>query len=416
LIDSVDVTVDVDLDISFVRSHFPAFSDKELAGWAFFENAGGSWPCTQVVERLHSFYMQHKVQPYAPYKASARAGEKMDEAWENIAAYLNVDPTEVSFGPSTSQNVYVLAQAFSRNWRPGDEIIVTNQDHEANSGPWRRLADQGIVVREWQVDPSTGCLELESLDQLLSTKTKLVAFPHCSNIVAHINPVQRICERVRKAGASTVVDGVSYAGHGFPDVAELGADVYLFSTYKTFGPHLGAMVVRQQTMQRLDNQSHFFNADQPRSKLVPAGPDHAQIAAAAGITEYFDAVYAHHFSDASTIATRRQRVRHLFQRHERRLLKILLDYLGERTDLELIGPANPAQRASTVSLVSRHNHESLVQQLSEKRIMCWNGDFYSRRLIEALGIDPVSGVVRLSFVHYTSEGDITKLIDALDTI
>jgi len=412
----VDVDADVGLDIEFVRSHFPAFSDDELAGWAFFENAGGSWPCTQVVERLHSFYMHHKVQPYAPYNASARAGERMDEAWENIAAYLNVDPVEVSFGPSTSQNVYVLAQAFSANWRTGDEIVVTNQDHEANSGPWRRLADKGIVVREWQVDPATGCLELESLDQLLSAKTRLVAFPHCSNIVAHINPVKKICERVRKVGARTVVDGVSYAGHGFPDVTELGADVYLFSTYKTFGPHLGAMVVRKQTMELLENQSHFFNADQPRSKLVPAGPDHAQIAAAAGITEYFDAVYTHHFNDPANIATRRQRVRSLFQRHERRLLENLLNYLGERADLELIGPANPAERAPTVSLVSRHDHEYLVQQLSEKQIMCWNGDFYSRRLIEALGINPASGVVRLSFVHYTSEGDIRNLIAALDSI
>lgn len=268
------------LDIDFVRTQFPAFAEPSLAGWAFFENAGGSYACQQVIDRLTGFYTRTKVQPYAPYPAGKQGGAAMDDSYQRIAAYLNVHPDEVNFGPSTTQNVYVLAQAFRAGWSEGDEIIVTNQDHEANGGAWRRLADRGIVVREWRVDPETGALNLDDLDNLLCTKTRLVVFPHCSNIVAHVNPVAEICARAHAVGAKTVVDGVSYAGHGFPDIAALGTDVYLFSLYKTYGPHQGLMVVRRETLAELENQNHFFNAEYPHKKLVPAGPDHAQIAAA----------------------------------------------------------------------------------------------------------------------------------------
>mmetsp|Transcript_10686 Transcript_10686/g.13651 ORF Transcript_10686/g.13651 Transcript_10686/m.13651 type:complete len:137 (+) Transcript_10686:181-591(+) len=129
------------LDVDFVRSQFPAFSEQSLEGQAFFENAGGSYTSAQVIDRLTRFYRERKVQPYAPYRASELGGAEMDEARARLAALMGVETDEVSFGPSTTQNTYVLAQAFRQWMDPGDAIIVTNQDHEANSGPWRRLAD-----------------------------------------------------------------------------------------------------------------------------------------------------------------------------------------------------------------------------------------------------------------------------------
>ena len=146
------------LDLSFVRSQFPAFSEPSLQGWAFFENAGGSYPCRQVIDRLTDFYMKIKVQPYYPYPASMQGGKLMDSAYERMAGYLNVAPTEVHFGPSTTQNVYVLANALRPMWSDGDQIIVSCQDHEANAGFWRRLEKTGIVIKEWRVDPETGML------------------------------------------------------------------------------------------------------------------------------------------------------------------------------------------------------------------------------------------------------------------
>ena len=140
------------IDSEWVRAQFPAFAEPSLQGQAFFETAGGSYTCRQVIDRLHRFYTQRKVQPYGAYEASRLGGEEMDEARTRMAAILGVTPEELSFGPSTTQNTYVLAQAFGQMMQPGEAIVVTNQDHEANTGPWRRLAERGIEIREWQID------------------------------------------------------------------------------------------------------------------------------------------------------------------------------------------------------------------------------------------------------------------------
>ena len=403
------------LDLTFVRNQFPAFADPSLKDWAFFENAGGSYACGPVVERLNRFYRETKVQPYGPFPASKRAGEEMDEARARLAGYLNVAVEEVHFGPSTSQNSTVLAQAFRALLRPGDEIVVTNQDHEANSGAWRRLAESGITVREWQIDPDSGRLDPGDLDKLLSERTRLVAFPHCSNIVGHLNPVAAICGKAHAVGAVTCVDGVSYAPHGLPDVTALGADIYLFSLYKTYGPHQGLMVVRRDLAERLPNQAHFFNAGSILKKLTPAGPDHAQIAASAGIADYFDALYAHHFLAGADAAERGRRVHDLLRGQEKALLAPLLDWLRQRNDIRVLGPTDPAERAPTVALHTRNKPAAAVLEgLTARGIAAGAGHFYGYRVVQALGVDPEAGVLRVSFVHYTAPEEIEKLMKALD--
>ncbi len=405
-----------ELDLAFVRSQFPAFAEPTLEGWAFFENAGGSYPCKQVVRRLTEFYTRTKVQPYAPYPASRRAGALMDEAYLRLATCLNVGDEEVHFGPSTSQNTYVLARALRPLWSEGDEIIVTNQDHEANSGAWRKLAETGLTLREWQVDPESGHLDPADLDGLLTGRTRLVAFPHASNIVAEINPAREIAARVREAGAISVVDGVSYAPHGLPDIEELGTDVYLFSSYKTYGPHQGVMLVRRDLAERAGNQGHFFNAGEIRKRLTPAGPDHAQIAAMAGLADYIDALYAHHFTTNLAADGRARRVHDLMRDHEIALMRPLLDYLAGRDDIRVLGPREARDRAPTIAIAHARPGEELARDLAEHRIMAGGGSFYANRLVEALGIDPDHGVLRLSFVHYTAPEEIERLIGALDAV
>jgi cysteine desulfurase family protein (TIGR01976 family) len=402
------------IDLNFVRAQFPAFAEPTLKGQAFFENAGGTYACRPVIGRLNEYYRRLKVQPYYPYPASREAGEWMDASHARLAEYLNVTAEEVHFGPSTSQNSYVLAQAFRKLLRPGDEIIVTNQDHEANSGVWRRLAADGITVKEWRVDHDSGLLDPVDLDALLSERTRLLAFSHCSNVVAHFNPVAEITRKARAVGALTVVDGVSYAPHGLPDVAALGADLYLFSLYKTFGPHQGLMVVRKAALEKLGNEAHYFNAPYAHKRLVPAGPDHAQVAAARGVAEYFDALDAHH-DPSATAAGRPQRVRESLRAAEHPLVARLLDYLAAHEGVRLLGPADAGQRAATVAFVPlRRAPAELVPALAERGIMAGAGHFYAVRLLEAMGVDPDRGALRLSFVHYTSSEDVTRVIEALD--
>ncbi|MFN4155996.1 MAG: aminotransferase class V-fold PLP-dependent enzyme [Paracoccaceae bacterium] len=403
------------LDLEFVRSQFPAFDSPVLSTHAFFENAGGSYPCRQVIDRLTRFYCHRKVQPYAPYPASELAGAEMDEARTRLAALMNVEREEVSFGPSTSANTYVLAQAVRGwLWDKTAAIVVTNQDHEANSGVWRRLADEGVEVREWQIDPQSGSLDPTDLAALLADgRVRLVAFPHCSNVVAEINDVAVISAMARSAGARTVVDGVSYAPHGFPDVAALGCDVYLFSAYKTYGPHQGIMVMREAFGMDLPGQAHFFNQAVLYKRHTPAGPDHAQVAACAGMADYVDALAARHGVDGDA-AARGRAVHDLMRAAEVAVIAPLLDYLAGRNDLRLIGPRRADMRAPTVAVALDRAALPVAEALGRDGIACGGGDFYAVRPLAAMGVDAAKGVLRMSATHYTSPDEVARLIGALD--
>lgn len=403
------------VDLEFVRSQFPAFSEPSLEDFAFFENAGGSYACRQTIEWLDRYYRQTKVQPYYDFPVSATAGVQMDASKQRMAAWLNVDAEEIHFGPSTSQNTYVIAQALRQELKPGDEVIVTNQDHEANIGAWSRLEDEGIVVREWQVDPDTAELHPIDLEVLLNERTRAVAFTHCSNVVASINPVREITDMIHSAGAWAIVDGVSFCPHGMPDIAAMGADIYLFSLYKVYGPHLGVMYLSEKLNAELPYQGHFFNAGIPSARFTPAGPDHAQIATVNGVMDYMEDVYRHHHGDDAPVLQQAEAVRVLFREHETELLQPLLDFLSDHPQVHLIGKTRAIDRAPTVAFaVNGQSPGELAARMNSFKLGIGVGHFYAYRLVEALGVDTEEGLLRASFVHYTSPEEVTRLIEALD--
>ena len=400
------------LDTARIRAEFPAFRQPGLKDMAFFENAGGSYTCASVLNRMKHFYWATKVQPYGFYPASREAGQAMDLAHRRMALALNVPVDWIHFGPSTTVNTYVLGRAFEGWLKPGNAIVVTNQDHESNTGAWRKLGDRGIEVREWRVDPDTGHLDLAGLDKLLDSKVRMIAMPHVSNVVGEFNDVHAVVTRARSFGAITVVDGVAYAPHGLPDLLALGADIYFFSTYKTYGPHQGVMAIRPSLAAELPNQGFFFNELFPRRRLT-FSPDHAQIAAAAGIVDYLETV--------ATIAGGESSGENAFRRahdamraQEIALMAPLLAFLKDRNKLRLIGPRDPEKRAPTISIALSEQGITAAERLSRHGIMAAGGHFYAYRLIEALGINTGVGVLRVSFTHYTSPEDITRLITALD--
>ena len=234
-----------------------------------------------------------------------------------------------------------------------------------------------------------------------------------------INEIREISKIAQNNGSLLIVDGVSYCPHGLPDVNELGADIYFFSAYKTYGPHQGVMVIRQKAKQALTNQSHFFNSKYSDKFMVPAGPDHAQVAACNGIIDYFDAVYEHHLQENGEHNKHKKPkiVAKLFREHEIKLLKPLLDYFRGNEKTRLLGPGDNVLRAPTVAFtVQNKNSSEIANQLNEYNIMAGAGDFYAVRPLKALGINPEDGVVRLSFVHYTSMEEINMLLNALEEI
>jgi len=410
----------VQLDLDVVRSSFPAFGRPINDGQSFFDNAGGSFACCQTIDALTEYYTDFKVQPYGEFESSRRAGELMDRARERWAEALGVEAREVVFGPSTTANTYVLAQAFADVLEPGNEVIVTNQDHEANTGAIRRAAERiGCEVKEWRIDPNTGLLDIDDFEALLSERTGLVTVPHASNIVGSENDVTRVTRLAHTVGARVIVDGVSFAPHTIPDVGAIGADVYLFSLYKTYSVHQGLMVVRAGLMAELPNQSHYFNDSVSDKRLNPAGPDHAQVASAGAVLDYIEALHRHHGgSRTDDLRTASATVSSLWRAHEDSLTPALLDVLAQRDDVRLLGPASldavVGHRCPTIAFDPlTKDPQAVAHELVQRGVQTSSGHYYAARVLDGLGIDPDRGVVRLSFVHYTSPADVERAIDAL---
>lgn len=407
------------LDISFVRNQFDQLHDNP--DFVFCSNAGGSYVANQVNAVMNDYNSHNRVQPYERYEISSRAGKAMDRAISGWAEALNISEDELTIGPSTSMNTYVMAQAIGAGLGQGDEIIVTNQDHEANNGVWRKMAEQtGATLKEWRVDQESALLDPEDLKSLLTDNTRWVFFTHCSNIVGTANDVAEIIAMVKTNSAARVfVDAVAYAPHHISDLKALNIDGYAFSLYKVFGPHQSLLYVKDEVATSLAPQCHYFNTDYPSKLFNPAGPQHAQVAACAGVLDYFDDLHTHHFSDRSN-ASRAEKMADLHSliiEHENRLAEPILDFLNHNPDIKLIGKTHVRDndRAPTIAFKPLNSTSlELSHKIQDHGIGCESSNFYAYRLVSDLGIEPDDGVVRISLVHYSSTEEVGRIVSALD--
>jgi cysteine desulfurase family protein (TIGR01976 family) len=404
------------LDLSAVRGWFPAFDSATGAGWAFFENAGGAYVPRPVIDRLTRFMTEAKVQPGAPYPASALATRMMAEGVEAMAALANAPPGALVIGADTSTNLHVLANALAPLLDPGDEIVVTNLDHESNITPWRRLTRTGATVREWRFDPGTGALDIADLEALLTENTRLVCLPHASNITGAVTDAARAVRLAHEAGALAVVDGVSFAPHALVDVAALNADAYAFSAYKVFGPHVGVMALRPELLGRLANQNHMFLSGTGALTLNPGGPPHELCAALAGIADYLVGLDLQRGGDPDDAPRSRfERLFEAFEHHQTALTGRLLGGLSAVPGVRIVGaPTAGPHRAPTVAFVhDRLSSRAVAEHLGTARVAVRHGHFYAWRTMEALGLAPDDGIVRVSMVHYNTAEEVDRLLDAL---
>ena len=405
-------------DVDFARKQFPFFELDASKEWAFFDNAGGTFPCSSVVDRLTYFYRHNKVQPYGDNALATAAGEQMDEGRSVMAELLGIPTETLTIGPSTTQNLNTLSIACASFLAKGDEIIVSEQDHEANIGAWERIARQtGATLHIWPANAKDGELDLADLEELLSKRTRIICVTHCSNIIGTINPVQKIARLGHSLGARVVIDGVSRAPHNWPDILSTGADVYCFSTYKTFATHLGMMYVASDFLEELTPQCHFFNVEKKFARLDAAGPDHALIAALAGLGEFFQTLHSHHFGASDkTLNLKASKISALMNQHEMSLCKTLLESLNQ-LPIRVIGRSSVAGREANVSLVCPAvSSSSFASLLAKKGIATKNAHFYAYRLLKKLGANTDEGVVRFSFAHYNTKDDVMRLVDALANI
>jgi cysteine desulfurase family protein (TIGR01976 family) len=404
------------LDLAQIRAEFPALSNDCV----YLDNAGGSQVLRRVADRVRDYLLTSSVQLGASYAESQAAGVKVLEARRSVAELINAPhDDEVVMGGSTTSLMFLFTQALLPGIKPGDEIIVTNSDHEANIGGWTRLTAAGAVVRIWEVNTDTLTLELADLERLLSPRVKWVAITHASNILGTVNPVRDIATRVHAAGARLCVDAVAYAPHRLVDVQASGADVYVFSFYKVFGPHYAVMWIQRDLLMALPSLNHYFiGPEVVPYKLQPGNVNYELSYGCIGISDYLNDVGSHLGATGSS-RQKMQSAFDAFAQHEDALAERLLAYLRSKKSVRIIGLPSAASggRVPTVSfMVAGQMSESIVRHVDQFNIGIRFGDFYAKRLIEALGLQSQGGVVRVSIAHYNTLGEIDRLIEHLDDL
>lgn len=408
----------IKLKTSFIRGHFPALTGD----WIFFDNAGGTQTAKQVGSKIQDYIFNTNVQLGASYEVSENSGERVDYAQQTWAEAINAKhTTEVVFGSSTTALLQNLSRSMVQTFTPGDEVIVTNCDHEANIGPWINMEKSGIVVKTWKVNPETYTLELDDLDKLMTEKTRLVAFTHVSNVLGTINPVKEITKFIHDRGAMVCVDGVAYAPHRSVDVTDWNVDFYVFSLYKVYGPHYALLYVKQNHLESLPGINHFFIGNSEGAyKLQPGNVNYELSFGCTGITDYFDDVYNHHFKDENlSFHQRLEKVFDLIAIHEEELAKPLIDFLSQKNGVKIIGnpTADKNLRVPTISFsIDGVKSSEVPLKVDPSNIAIRWGDFYARRLIVDMGLFEWDGIVRVSMVHYNTIEEVEKLITVLDKI
>jgi len=403
-------------DQATARGAFPALA----SGLVFLENAGGSQVPATVVDRMHRYLAETYVQLGAGYPLSRRCTRTVADAHALAARLVNADDDAglTILGPSTTALLNLLAACWAQLIAPGQEIVLAESGHEANLGPWKRLEDRGARLRWWRLDPETGSCPLDALDTLLTDRTALVALPHVSNLVGGIADVAAVCRAAHAVGARVVADGVAYAPHRAIDVTAWDVDVYAFSLYKVYGPHMAVLYGKRELLDSLPGPNHFFvGRDECAYRFEPGGPSHEACAGLLGIGDYLKLLAG----ETGEAACDRPVIETAFRRMaewEQPPLERLLSYLGDRPRVRVIGSgqAEP-DRVGTVSFVhaTRPSRE-ITAAVDQTEVAIRHGHMYAYHLCEALGLDPADGVVRVSLVHYNTVAEIERLIEILDPL
>jgi cysteine desulfurase family protein (TIGR01976 family) len=397
------------MDIARIRAQFPALE----APTVFFDNAAGTQVPRRVVDRMVDYLRSSNANLGGVFPTSVRSDALFVEARRAIADLLGAtDPDEVAFGANMTTLTQAFARAFGRTLGEGDEIVTTRLEHDANVAPWLALeAERGVRVRFADLHTEDATLDVESLRDQLSDRTRLVAVGLASNAFGTINPVARIAALAREAGALSFVDAVHYAPHGPIDVGALGCDVLLCSVYKFFGPHVGVLWGRRDVLERIPAYHLRTVEDRIPDKFETGTLNHEGIAGTLGAVEYLESLGAG--------ASRRERLTNALetiQGRERRLAEELLDVFESHAHVRVHGitdRARLAERVPTFAITAAGIDPRTVASLcAEAGINVWSGNYYALEPMTRMGLEATGGAVRVSLVHYNTPAEIARL-DAL---
>lgn len=411
------------LDAKRIRPHFPALSSRVV----FFDNPGGTQVPHQVIDRMVEYLVTKNANHGGAFPTSRESDALVEESRTAMADFLNAShPDEIIFGANMTTLTMAMSRSLGRELHPGDEIVVTRLDHDANIAPWQLLADdRGCVIRWLDFDVEDCTLRLDQLEGLLSSRTRLVAAGYASNAVGTINPLTRIIELAHRAGALAYVDAVQYAPHGPIDVQALGCDFLVVSAYKFFGPHVGILYGRKEHLRRLKAYKVRPAPEEPPGKFETGTGNFEAIAGVLGALEYLAWVGETFGADyAETYAGEFSGRRLLFKQamasiraHEMELSRALLETLAALPGIHIYGITDPRsldRRVPTVSFtLDGHPPRQIAEFLGREGIYTWDGNHYALAVTERLGLEASGGTLRVGLTHYNTPAEIARLEAAL---
>jgi len=406
-----------DLDLTWIRTQFPALA-QEMNGRpvVFFDGPGGTQVPQRVIDATAAYLTLHNSNTHGAFATSRQTDATIDAARAAMADFLGCDADEVVFGPNMTTLTFAISRAFGRDLHPGDEIVLTRLDHDANVAPWQALEERGAIIRMVDIDVEDCTLDMADMARAINRRTKLVAVGYASNAVGTINDVATITRMAHDVGALVYIDAVHYAPHGPIDVRALDCDFLACSPYKFFAPHMGALYGKREHLERLRPYKVRPASDAIPDRWETGTKNHEGLAGVTAAIDYL-AELGQRVKPAATRRAALVQAMEAIQTYERSLSQKLIAGLLAIPGLTFYGISDPARFAwrtptAAVRMEGRTPRE-LAERLGEHGIFCWDGNYYAINLTERLGVETDGGMLRIGLVHYNTAEEIDRLLEVL---
>ena len=409
------------LDLTWVRSQFPSLAQTVNGQPAvFLDGPGGTQVPQRVIDAISDYLARNNANTGGAYATSRNTDAMIAEARAAMADFLNCDADEVAFGPNMTTLTYAISRAIGRELGPGDEIVLTLLDHDANFSPWKAVEEKGVTIRTANFNPADCTLDMHDLASKISSHTRLVAVGYASNAVGTINNVAEVVRLARRAGALSYIDAVHYAPHGLIDVRALDSDFLVCSTYKFFGPHMGALYGKRKHLKKFQPCKV-----RPLTNSIPncwewGTLNHECIAGIKACVDYWEELgrRAH-----PPVRTRRDAIvaaHQAIHQHERAMTETMIAGLLAIPGLKLYGISDPGRfdhRCATFAVrIEGHSPLELATKLGDRGFFTWDGNYYALNVTEQLDVEKSGGFLRIGLVHYNTTEEVERVLEALREI
>ncbi|MGA8313762.1 MAG: cysteine desulfurase-like protein [Terriglobales bacterium] len=409
------------LDLVWIRSQFPSLTqtvDGQPA--VFLDGPGGTQVPQRVIDAISDYLKTSNANTCGAYATSRRTDVVISQARAAMADFLGCGQDEIVFGPNMTTLTFAISRSIGRELGPGDEILLTHLDHDANVSPWRALEERGVTIRFVDVNEADCTLNLADLAQKISTRTRVVAVGYASNAVGTINDVKEIIRLAHQKGALAYIDAVHYAPHGPIDVRALDCDFLVCSTYKFFGPHMGVLYGKREHLTRLQPYKVRANTNAIPNRWEWGTLNHECIAGIAACVDYLADLGRRVDSSAADRRSALVAAYRAVQQYERALAETMIRGLRDIPGLKLYGIADPARldrRCPTFAVrIANHTPRELATRLGERGFFTWDGNYYALNLSERLDVEKDGGFLRIGLAHYNTAEEVSRLLTALQEI